>query len=195
MSKKIVGAMLVVFLVLVFAGAVYATPSEPEPEVPLDTFDTNFGFGTSSPAVPAPFSTIIQPDWPHFTGFDRHFVSLVPGTSTIVNLTVPKEFGSYRVRYVSLDPSVATVVANSPARITAKGVGTTWVVAVVETDTKTYYDTVKVEVVSQQIAAARASGTTLVGPVATPSTAGGFGISVVGLLTLAAALPLLWRKD
>lgn len=165
--------VFMLLMVVVFTGVVAASPvmkgyyddgdySPPAPAVEI------------RPTIPAPN---VDSSWIRFRGLDRHFVRLEVGQSVVVNLDVPEELAPYQVRWMSLDPNVATVVAFSPARITGTGVGETWVVAVVQTDTHTYYDAVLVEVVGPEAVAAGAAVTDVAADdiQATPPTSGGLG--------------------
>ncbi len=161
--KKVVSMILVVMLLLlVLPGVVGAQYCDVGFDVPTYT--------EPSPLVPEPN---VDSDWIRFRGLDRYFVKLEVGSSQVVNIDVPGSLAPYQLSWMSLDTSVATVVANSPARITGTGVGETWVVAVVQTDTHTYYDAVLIEVVSPTDVAA--GDATTDDAVPTPPTAGGFG--------------------
>ncbi len=193
--KKVVGIILVgMLLMLVAPGVVGAGPYDNGCDEPIGAGPGPTSTPASTPAVltpPLPEPNV-DSDWLRFRGLDRHFVRLTVGSSQVVNLDVPEELAPYSVSWMSQDTSVATVVANSPARITGAGVGETWVVAVVKTDTHTYYDAVLVEVVSPADVAAGVATTDDAVP--TPPTAGGFGylysviygmlVSIVGIVVL-----------
>lgn len=185
--KKVTGMILVVMLLmLVMSGVVGASPSSPSYGSYYD------GDGYIQP-VPAPAPIVkepnVDPSWIRFRGMDRYFVSLTVGSSQVVNIDVPGGLAPYQLSWMSLDTSVATVVANSPARITGTGVGETWVLAVVQTDTHTYYDAVLVEVLGPTAVAGDDVEAT-----PTPPTYGGFGyfysviyallVSIVGIVVL-----------
>ncbi len=195
MKKRLICITLVLFLLLAVAGVATASPPCPPcDEVSLGPAASNQNPGSATPTAPPQPRPTVDSSWRSFNGLDKKFVTLGPGQSVIVNLSVPEELGPYTVSWISQDTGIATVVANSPARITARGVGETWVLAVVKTDTATYYDSVKVAVVSEQVASARISGAAApTAPVATPSTGGGLSAALVGVIALTAALPLLQR--
>lgn len=204
MNKRIICfALVVLFLIFGMAGLAWASPyGYHGDEVGVDAgggyFDTG-GFELPNPDLSPPTPPVggtspIDSSWQMFTGLDRKFVPLtIGGSSTIVNLTVPSGMKG-QVSWISLDPSVATVVANSPARITPAGVGKTWVVAVVKTDTRTYYDACLVEVVVAQAASVGVTAAPATQPTATPSTAGGLNNALIGIVLLSAALPFLRRN-
>ncbi len=190
MRKGLICFTLVLVLLLAVAGVAGASPSCEE----VVDFPVYIDVPVAPAAPPPQLRPSVDSSWMPFNGLDRSFVSLAPGQNIIVNLNVPKELGSYTVSWISQDTSIATVVANSPARITARGVGETWILAVVKTDTATYYDSVKVAVVSAQVASATISGAAApTAPTATPSTGGGLSATLVGIIVLTAALPLLQR--
>jgi hypothetical protein len=191
-SKRFVCITLVLAIMLALAGT---AASQCQDEVELEVGSSlNFSMPTTPTPPPPQPRPPVDSSWRPFNGLDRQFVTLAPGQSVIVNLTVPEELGPYQVSWISQDTGIATVVVNSPARITARGVGETWVLAVVKTDTATYYTSVKVAVVSEQVASARVSGAaTPTAPVATPSTGGGLSMALVSVIALTAALPLLQR--
>ncbi len=197
MNKRIVCITLVVlFMLFGMAGvATSVCEEEPSPEVEgaghPEFVDYGIVLELPDPDLlpPKPF----DPSWQPFTGLDREFVSLtLGGPSIIVNVTLPSGVKG-QLSWISLDNSVATVVANSPARITPVGVGKTWVVAVVKTDTRTYYDTCLVEVVAAQAASVGVTAAPATQPAATPSTAGGLNGALFGVLLITAAVPFLRR--
>jgi hypothetical protein len=194
LNKPFVCIILVLAIILALAGtAASQCEGEGEGEGGVDFSGAGVSF-TMPVVLPPQPRPPVDNSWSPFNGLDRQFVSLAPGQSVIVNLTVPEELGPYTVSWISQDTSIATVVANSPARITARGVGETWVLAVVKTDTATHYSSVKVAVVSEQVASAKISGAaTPTAPAATPSTGGGLSATLVSVIALTAALPLLLR--
>ena len=200
MSKKLVVVLLVGMLLLLAVPGIAGANGVCD-VCPGESSGEGFDPGTEfvplerlRERVPEPD---VDPSWIRFRGLDRHHVTLGVGASVVVNLDVPAELAPYQLSWMSLDTGVATVVANSPARITGAGVGETWVVAVVQTDEHTYYDAVLVDVVGpEDVAAGVAAGVAADDVQATPPTAGGIGYfySVIyGLLVSIGGIIVLRR--
>ncbi len=199
MSRKLVGITLVIMLLLlVLPGAVSAsTDCKPCKDVSGD-----IGL---VPQYPSPSPSVVEPnvpsDWIRFRGFSNHHLTMTVGQSRVITLDVPSELAPYTITYQSQDTAVATIVANSPARVTATGLGETWVLAVVQTDERTYYDAVLVEVVDPSDLSRVAGVGDAAAPdaaVATPSTAGGkvhSYLALVGIMVLTFGLVALRRSS
>ncbi len=197
MTKRIVCITLVVLFMLFGMAGVVGAGDYSEGGVTRGHVGIKFdppNPDLSPPTPPVGGTSPIDQSWQPFTGLDRKFVPMtIGGPSVIVNLTVPSGMKG-QVSWISLDTSVVRVVANSPARITPVGVGKTWVVAVVKTDTRTYYDACLVEVVAAQAASAGVTAAApATQPAATPSTAGGLNSALIGVLLITAAVPFLRR--
>jgi len=176
MMRKVMSVSLAVILILtLFSGFVLAQSG------------TYVDPPATPPAPPAP--PVLPPapvpaDWVGIPMLDLgELVLRVGGRSAILNATVPIGFGSPTLTWRSLNPNIATVVANSPARVTPVSVGNTHIVVSFTHEGTTYYDSCYVRVLHSDA-------------VATPRTGGSHGVLYIfAALLLVVALPPLFRPS